>query len=607
MSPLGRAVRATGLVAALLVLAGCGGQAGQAKTAYHDPHPLPADTLTVAAEEIGTHGGRFVIGATSAPKTFNALMANESSSTDVTQRLYAALADYDNGRQLEIPAIAKSWDVTPDGLTWTWHLRRGAKFSDGHPITSEDVLFTFQVAMDPRVHPAIQEFLKPGGKPVEVSAPDSYTVVTRIAAPYAMMVATAGSLLIMPKHVLQPAFERGDFASAYNTSTAPESLVTSGAWKLKQYLAGEKLVLTGNPYWYGVDAKGQRLPYLEELVFLFVPDQEAATLKFQAGELDALDNVKPDDYQAYADGQERGKYTLYDLGASLNTNFLVFNLNTVKQATPGKKIGDPYVDPIKYAWFRNPTFRRAVSMAIDREAIIKSAMFGEGVKNWSSSTPANKQWYSPEITGADYDPARAKKLLADMGYRDRDGDGYLEDAGGHTISFTIKTNGDNKTRMATCNFIKDDLTKVGIKCTPSGTEFTSLISNLREDFQYEAVLLGGQSGVPPDPGMGQNVWRSSGPTHWWNMRQPKPETQAEARIDALMDDCVGTLDLAKRRQAWQEIQKLVNDQTFIVWLPTPRIKVPVRNAFGNVQPVIIPHRILWNLDRVYMKPHGPGA
>jgi peptide/nickel transport system substrate-binding protein len=560
--------------------------------------------MTYAASEIGTHGGRFVIGETSSPKTFNAMLANESSSTDVTQLLFCTLADFDNGDQRVTPYLAKSWDVTPDGKTWTWHMRRGAAFSDGHPITSEDVLFSFEVAYDDSIHPSVQDLLMVQGKKIEVSAPDSYTVVTKIAAPYALMVNAVGALRIMPKHVLGASFRHGAYATTYNTSTAPESLVTSGPWKLKQFVPNEKTVLTPNPYWFGVDAKGQRLPYLDELVFLIAPDQNAVALKFQAGELDGLDNVRPEDYQGYSDRQQKENFTLYDLGPALNTNQFWFNLNRVRRPTKGKKVGEPYVDPVKFAWFNNPVFRRAVSMAIDRDAIIKSVLFGEAVKNWSTSTPANKAWYWPELPRYDYAPDSAKKLLAGLGWKDRNHDGYLEDSHGNTISFTIKTNGDNVLRMQMCNFIKDDLAKVGIKCASTGVDFNTLITNLRSDFQYEAIVLGLQSGVPPDPGMGQNVWRSTGLTHYWDVLQPKPDTQAEAQIDQLMTANVSTTDTAERKRTWNEIQRIVNQECFLVWLPTQNIKVPVRNRFGNVHPVVIPNRLLWNIDRVFVKPHA---
>lgn len=605
MKAIGRSGKALALVAGLgFLVSGCGGQRGEAAGNFKDTHPLPADTMTVATQEIGTYGGRFVIGQTSAPKTFNAIMANETSSTDVTQLLFTTLVDFNNGTQQDIPMLAKSWDVSPDGLTWTFHLRQGAAFSDGHPMTAEDVLFSLEAAYDSTLHPSIQDLLVINGKKIEASAPDAHTVVMKIPSPYALMFPAIGSLRIMPKHVLQSAFQKGEFAAAYNSSISPDSLVTSGPWKLKQFAPGEKTVLTRNPYWFGVDGKGHRLPYLEELVFLIVPDQNAAALKFQAGELDGLDNVRPEDFQSYEDRQKQENFTLYDLGPSLNTNFFWFNLNKVRSATPGKKVGQPYIEAYKYTWFSNPVFRRAVSMAIDRDGIIKSVLFGEAVKNWSTSTPGNKTWYWPEIPRYDYNLEEAKKLLAGLGWKDKNGDGILEDANGKTVSFTMKTNGDNTIRMKMCNFIKDDLAKVGIQCIPTGVDFNTLITNVRQDFQYDAVLLGLQTGVPPDPGMGQNVYRSSGLTHYWNIKQPKPETPAEARIDELVTANVGTLNMAERRRTWNDIQKTINDECFVIWLPTINTKLPVRNKFGNLQPVVIPHRLLWNIDRVFLKAKG---
>jgi peptide/nickel transport system substrate-binding protein len=593
------------LAALALCAAGCGGQAGFAGSTYKDPNPLPPDTMVTRAAEVGTHGGRFVLGQTISPKTFNAVMANETSSNDVTQLLFTTLVSFDNGTQQFTPMLAKSWDVSPDGLTWTFDLRRGARFSDGHPITSADVLFSFEVYYDEELHPALQELLKIDGKKFEISAPDSYTVVIRLPNQYAMVLGSVGSARIMPKHVLESSYRSGDYASAYNTSTRPESLVSSGAFMLKQFVPNEKTVLTRNPYWFGVDAKGQRLPYLDELVFLIVPDQNAASLKFQSGELDGLDNVKPEDYKAYADNQEKGDYTLHDLGPTLNTNFLWFNLNKVRKPKPGKRVGQPYVPAAKYAWFSNPDFRRAVSLAIDREAMIGSVFFGDAVKNWSTTTPANKIWNTPEVGGDDYNPEEAKKLLAGLGWKDRDGDGILEDTKGNTVSFTLKTNGDNNTRMQMSNFIKDDLAKVGIRAVPSGVVFNTLIVNLREDFQYEAMLLGFQSGVPPDPGMSQNIYKSSGLTHNWNVEQPRPETAAEAEIDQLIAANVKTLDMAERKRTWKRINEIMNRENFLIWLPIPKIKVPIRNRFGNLEPSVIPHRILWNIERVYMK--RPGA
>ena len=595
-----KSLLATTICAVSLMAVGCGG--GRSETPpYQDPHPLPEEPMVLDMPSIGTYGGRFVIAQTNGPKTFNAMMANETSSTDLTDEMFIGLADFDNGTQRDTEFLAKSWETSADALTWTFHLRKGAAFSDGHPITADDVLFSFAVAYDEVLHPSVQDLLVMNGKKWEISAPDPYTVVIKTPGPNAMVVPLAGSVKIMPKHVLEGPFKNGSFASAFNVSEPPDSIVTSGAWRVKQYVAGEKTVLTRNPYFFGVDKEKHRLPYLDELVYLVVPDQDAADLKFRSGEVDGLDNVKPENYSWYADNQQQGNFTLHNLGPALNSNFFWFNLNRVRKASPGKKLNDPQVDPVKYSWFSNPVFRRAVSMAVDREAMIPSIFFGDASKNWSTSTAGNKVWYSPDLVKFDFNLDEAKKLIASLKWSDRNGDGFVEDTNGVTVGFNLKTNSDNKIRVAMANFIRDDLAKIGIKVNLVPVDFNTLITNIRNDFQYDVALLGLQSGVPPDPALGQNVYRSSGLTHYWNIAQPKPETPEEARIDALMDVLIGTPDLPKRQAAWKEIQNIINDQCWVVWLPTINAKIPLRNRFGNAHPSVIPHRLLWNIEQVYVK------
>jgi peptide/nickel transport system substrate-binding protein len=595
------------LFAAMVASTACRRRAAESAE-YSDPHPLPEDPLVVDAPSLGKHGGRFVFAETGNPRTFNGMMANETSSTDITNRnLFTFLVDYDNGTQQFVPVIAKSWEVSPDGLTWTFRLRRGAKFSDGHPITAEDVLFSAQVALDETLHPAVQDQLKMHGKPFRFSSPDPMTVIVESPAPSGTMLISVGALEIYPKHVLETAYKSGNFASAYNVSTPPEQIVTSGPWKVLQYVPGEKTVLGRNPYWFGVDKQNKRLPYLNELVFLVVPDQDAADLKFRSGELDGLDNVKPENYRWYEDNQKTGNYTLYSLGPEMNSRFFWFNLNKVQpgmrgeKVTTGKRVGDSYVDPVKYSWFSNAVFRRAVSMAVDREAIIRSIFFGEGTKSWSISSPSNKHWHVPDLVHYDYNVAESKRLLASLGFKDTNSDGVLEDTSGHPLSFQLKTNADNTMRVATANFVKDDLAKVGIRVTLTPIDFNSLITNLRNDLQYEAILLGTQSGVPPDPANAQNLLRSSGLSHYWFVRQQKPATPEEARMDQLVDNLVTTLDLAQRQAIWKEIQTIWNEQGWTVWLPILNVKIPMSNRFGNAQPSIMAHRLIWNIDRVYVK------
>lgn len=594
-------LRAVPFLVLVGLIAGCGGGT-QREGAYVDRLPLPIDTMTTRMIEPGVYGGRFVLGSTAGPKTFNAIMSNETSTTDVTQRLFAALTDIDYISQDDIGIIAKSWETSEDGLTTTFHLRRGLAFSDGHPLTSEDVKFSFDVVMDPELHPSTQDGLTIDGVQATYSAPDSFTFIVRTPKPDALILAHTGSVNIMPKHKLEKAFKAGGFASAYGTDTPPESLVTSGAFRVKSFVPDQQVVLTRNPYWFGVDAKGRRLPYLDEVTFVVAKDQNVAALKFHAGEIDGLDNVKPEDYKAFTDNQQKENFKLYDIGPSFNTNFFWFNLNKAKEAKDGRKVGQPYVSASQYSWFSDKRFRQAVSMAVDREAIIRGPFYGFAFKNWSTMTSGNKKWYDPETKGYDYNPEEAKKLLASIGMKDTNGDGVLEDAKGVPVAFTMITNGDNKLRTDILNLVKDDLAKVGIKVTPSPLDFNTMITKLRNDFSYEAALLGLGSAVPSDPGMGMNVWKSSGLTHYWNIKQAKPETPEEARIDMLMQQLGATPDVAARKQAWREVMQIVNEECWLVWLPSQQMKLPIRSHFGNVQPSPMPHRILWNADRIFRKP-----
>ncbi|HTO90496.1 MAG TPA: ABC transporter substrate-binding protein, partial [Candidatus Sulfotelmatobacter sp.] len=296
-----------------------------------DPMPIPADTMVMRGGEIGIRGGRFVLAQTSPPRTFNPIMSNEQSSNDINALLWGSLVEYDYEHRTSMPGLARSWELSKDSTTYTFHLRRGARFSDGHPISSTDVMFSFAVVMDSVLHPAVQDLMNVEGYRMMFSAPDSFTVVVRSAKPYGLTLWAIASMRVLPRHLMEAPYRGGSFGSAYNVSTRPESLVTSGPWRLEQFVPGEKTVLARNPYWYRFDAKGQRLPYLDQLLFPVVPDQNTAALKFQAGETDAVENVKPDDYQSYLDGQKKGNYTLYDVGPSLASQFIWFNLNTVKE------------------------------------------------------------------------------------------------------------------------------------------------------------------------------------------------------------------------------------------------------------------------------------
>ena len=337
---------------------------------------------------------------------------------------------------------------------------------------------------------------------------------------------------------------------------------------------------------------------LRNWCFPVSPDVNTSDLRFRSGELDGLSRLAPDSVMDYRDRQGESDFHLYDTGPEPSPAFLFFNLNTDKG-------GDaPAAGPVKGAWFRHAAFRRAVSHAIDRDALITSVLFGRGAKNWSFSTPVDKRWSLPDVPHADYDPAEAKRLLASVGMIDRDGDGTVEDAAGHPVRFSLQLQS-NPLRVAMANFIRDDLAKVGLQVTLAPLELNTLTAHIDSDFQYDAVLVS-RGTRRPDPALAAGFWRSDG-TAPWHPRQRRPDSPEQARVDALMDQIVASPDVTSRQRWWRELHTIANEQAWAIWLPVENVTVAVRSHFGNVRPSGLgagSTAIVWNAEEIFVKPQA---
>lgn len=575
---------------------GCGGDHPPAqKASYVDKLPPPEEPLIMKEGEVGTHGGRFVITGIGRPETFNPVVATTGYSYDITGQLFVSLANFDFVSQEDRPALAKSWECNTNGLSCSFELRRGANFSDGHAITSADVLFSVGVMLDTNIAARGRDTLQMDGLPFAFEAPDAFTVIVRAPKPNGGLLSAVGGVAILPKHVLEPAVNRGAFNSAYGVSTPPDELVTSGPWRIKEHLANERTVLTRNPHWFKVDTQGQRLPYLDELVFEVVPNQDTADLKFQSGDVDAIGPTPQSSVQWYAEHRHERAFTLHELGTSLSASMMYFNQN-VPPSGP-----DHTSRRIKAGWFRNPTFRRAVSKAIDRDAMIRSVFFGRAVKSWGYATPADKLWGGLDVPHDDFDLATAQEMLTSLRMIDRDGDGIIEDAEGHPVTFSLAMGAGNQIGVANANFIRDDLSKVGIKVTLSPLEFNTLMTNVRSG-AFDAVTQSFLRGRATDPPVG--IFRSTG-AHSWEKPVRPPLSAAQARVDELSGLILGSTDHHKRREWLKELNTIVNDQAWVIWLPVATMSAPVKSHFGNVRPTSLSTaatNVIWNADEIFQRP-----
>ncbi|MST00020.1 MAG: ABC transporter substrate-binding protein [Pedosphaera sp.] len=558
--------------------------------------PLPEKPL-VAQCEPGVHGGRLVIATFGDPKTFNPITENESSSTDIIRLLFTGLVSVDTQTQTVGPGLAESWKVEEDQKTWTFTLRKGVVWSDGRPLTADDVIFTWEVIYHKEIDNVTADLFKIDGKQFAVTKVDDYTVKVVTPAPYAPFIEYFGSVAIIPRHVLEPEVAKKQFAAAYGINTAPEKLVGCGPFKLKQFKPGEFTLLERNPNYYAVDTKGQRLPYLDTVIYTVLPDMNAMSLRFLKGEADMHENVRPDEYERFKTEADKGKFILRELGLGLERGFLWFNQNTNRNA----KTGAPLVAAHKLNWFRNAKFRQAISHAIDRPSIVKAIYAGRAYPNYGFVSLENKKWNNPEVAKFPFDLARSRSLLKEIGIEDRNNDGLLEDATGQVIEFVLTTNTGNSVRERTAVLIQDDLKKLGVKLVFQPIEFNTLVAKINNTYDYDCILLG-LGGGGTDPASSMNVLKSEGFTHQWFPRQKTPATDWEARIDFLMNEQIKTLDFPERKKLFDEVQAILSEQQPMIYTVAPIVYSAVRSDLGNVRPTVLSsYRISWNAEELYFK------
>ena len=562
---------------------------------FHMVTPIPIEADTVYCE-IGKYGGRIILGTLGDPKSFNPIVSSETSTRDVVARMFDSMVLLDNSTMEDVPGLAKSWEHTDDGLVWTFHIRRGILWSDGHLFTAYDVEFTFNdVIYNPDIANDLNHILRVKGEKFNVTAPDSYTVVVKLPDIFAPSLRFIGGIPVLPKHVLMPEVEKGNFSSAYGLNWPGEKIVASGPFLLESFESGIKTVLRKNPNYWRVDSEGNRLPYLERIIFINLRSTEAMFLKFQVGETDMLSSIRLSDVPIIKRDAEKRDYTVYNLGPSMGQNMFWFNLK------PGKnKEGKYYVEPYKQVWFNKVVFRKALAHAVDREGIASTVFNGMAIPQHGPETFASQFWYNPNCVLYPYDLNRSRAILDSIGYIDRNGDGIREDPEGNPIEFTMITNTGNDERELIGNIIKDDFTKIGIKMNFSPMEFNTLITKIDAEYDYECCLLGLTSG-DPDPSSGMSVWLSSGRMHQWNNEQKTPATKWEARIDELMNQQISTLDRKLRKAYYDEVQYIVSDMVPYIYLVIPEINIAAKNNIGNFKPTIMRHRTLWNADELYIK------
>lgn len=592
------------LAASGIALAGCPGQKTADKNG--DTPTAPRETATGYAAMMGQpeeppsvagkYGETLTIASISDPKTFNLWVSGETSSSSILNPLYESLNTRNQYTLAFEPRLAELPTISDDGLTYTYTLREGLAWSDGQPLTTDDVIFTLDVLFDPKIETLAREGLlidvaQPDGtlkrEPFKYRKVDNRTVEFTLPFRYAPA-QEIFSLQVAPKHKLEAAYKAGEFNSTWGVDTAVSELVSSGPWIITEYVPAQRVVYGRNPRYYRKSVDGKSLPYLDRYVYLIVPDLNTTTLQFRNGDTDIL-GVQQSDYPTIKKAEAGSDYEVLNRGPGWGFEYLCFNMN------PSSK-----VDKNLIALFSDVRFRRAVSHSINRDRIVDELLQGLGEPAYGPETPANKTFYNPDVPKFPYDLAKAKALLQEIGLTDSNNNGVLEFRG-KEVRFNILTNAGNGQRIAMATILSDDLKKVGLAAQFTPINFNDMIRRITESpFDWQAVL--GGFGGGPEPHSGSNIWRSSGPSHHWWPEQKTPATPWEAEIDRLWVQGAQELDPAKRKVIYDRWQVIAAEQQPFIYLATPQSFTAMRKGFGNVKPASLPYpegSIAWNLREIF--------
>ena len=534
-------------------------------------HALPPGQ---AYGESGRFGGSATWGNLDDPKTFNPSVISESSSIAVAWHLFDPLCE-EVGDTMEIrPALAEKWKISRDGRRYLFTLRRGLQWSDGQPLTSDDLMFTFrEVMFNPEV-PAASDNLKisQAGKAVfpKIRQVDALTIEFTLPKPYAPFLRALASVFIVPRHALGK-FKK-NYAQAWGIDTPLEQIVGSGAFVLQEFAPAQRVVFRRNPYYWRFDKKNRRLPYLEHLVYSFSKDISGLTVKFLSKEIDAV-GARGRQYELLKPLEKAQNFRILNAGPDIETPFVMFNLNRCRD-----KKGKFFVDPIKQEWFNEVLFRRAFAHVIDKATIVSNAYNFIALPQ-AGEFGSRHPFHDPSLKGYSYDLDLAGKLLKQAGFSKGE-DGRLFDKKGHPVAFDLTTFTGNPLAVQIPTLIKTDLAKLGITLNVRPVQFNTCVEKIDSSYEWDTMFLNWTAGVEPNTSAA--LWKTNGGSHFF---RPKGAIAPwEAAIDDLMEQGAITVDPGKRKEIYGKVQRIVLEQVPMIFLVAPLYLVAVRSDLRNVRP-----------------------
>ncbi|MGJ3249896.1 MAG: ABC transporter substrate-binding protein [Elainellaceae cyanobacterium] len=552
---------------------------------------------------------RIVVAVTTDPKTFNYILSEESPN--VFGLTYNALLQQDGITGELVPELAESWDISDDGLRITYTLREGLKWSDGEPLTVEDILFTYNdVIFNEAIPTSTRDILRIGESGVlpEVRQVDERRVQFIAPEPFAPLLRFSGGIAIIPKHALYESVVNtgsdGDprFLTTWGTDTDPRQIVCSGPYVISSYSPNQRVVFDRNPYYWRKDAQGNSLPYVEQLIWEIVESSDTAIMQFRSGGLDTI-GVSPTNFSLLKREEDRSNFHIEIGEPAMGTVFISFNLNQ------GSRNGQPLVDPVKSRWFNTVEFRQAVAYGLDRQTMINNLYRGIGEPQHSPISVQSPYYLSPEegLQTYDHDPERAKTLLQSAGFQ-YNPQGQLLDAEGNLVEFILNVPAGGQTVSAIGAQIKRDLGEIGMQVNFQPIAFNTLIDKLDTTLDWECVLIAFTGGVEPHGGA--NFWLPDGRLHMFNLASQPGQPPIEGRVVADWEAKIGQLyiegaqefDEEQRKEIYAQSQQLAQEYLPCIYLINPLTMSAIRDRLEGVEFSSLGNTnlesVLWNVYEI---------
>jgi len=497
-----------------------------------------ADKARPLAAKQPAYGDILVRGEIGDASNLIPLLASDSSSHSIAGMVYNGLVKYDKDMNI-VGDLAESWDITAKGLVITFYLRKGVKWHDSQPFTAADVLYTYQVTVDPKTPTAYAEDFKTVKK---AEALDDYTFRVTYDKPFAPALISWGSS-ILPRHLI--------FGKDITKSPLARHPIGTGPYKFKEWVAGQKIVLVSNPDYF------EGRPYIDGQITRIIPDTATMFLELRAQNLGMM-------------GLTPLQYTRQTENNLFKNNFNKYRYLSFAYTYLGYNL--------KNTLFTDKRVRQAISYAINKDEIISGVLLGLGKP--ATGPYKHGTWaYNDNVKKYNYNPQKARELLREAGWTKLNSDGILE-KDGKPFVFEIVTNQGNETRQKCAEIIQRQLKDIGITVKIRILEWSAFVTNFINKRRFDAVILGWSIPLDPDA---YDVWHSS---------KTKPEelnfiSYNNPEADKVLEKGRSTFDQKERKKYYDRFQEILAEDQPYTFLYVPDALIITHNRFRGIQPAPI--------------------